>query len=73
MLQLTAVAIEQVELHATNLRTGATIGRTAKAVLRGITETAIADTEGAMNEDFQLYVGNLLVDGGNLVDRQLTG
>ena len=72
VLQLTTIGIEQIELHATDLCTGATIGRTAKAMLRGIAQTTIADTQGAMNKDLQLYIGYLTVNGCNLFDRQLT-
>ena len=36
MLQLTAVGIEQVELHPAELRTLTTVGRAAETVFRGI-------------------------------------
>ena len=72
VFQLTTIGIEEVELHAADLCTGTTIGRTAKAILRGIAQAAIADTEGTMNEDFQLYVRYFAVDGGNLFNRKLT-
>ena len=72
MFQFTAISIEEVELHATDLCAGSPIGRTAKAILRGIAETTVADAEGTMNEDLQLYVGHCLVNGGNLFNRQLT-
>ena len=72
MLQLTTIGIEEVELHATDLCTGATIGRTTKAMLRGIALTTIADAEGSMNKDFQLDIRNLRVYLRNLLDRQLT-
>ena len=70
VLEFVAIGIEEVELHAAHLCAGTTVGRTPKAVLRGIAESAIADAEGSMDEDLQFDVGNVAVDGGNLVDRQ---
>ena len=72
MLQLATVGIEQVELHAAELGTGTTVGRTVKTVLRGIAQATIADTQGAMDKDLQRHVGHLGMDVRYLVDRQFT-
>ena len=72
VLQLAAVGIKQVELHAAELRTRTTVGRTAKAVLRGIAQAAIADTQGTMDKNLQRHVGHLGMNVCNLVDGQFT-
>ena len=72
VLQDTALGIQQVERHAADLGTGTTIGRTSEAILGDVTLAGIADAEGAVNEDLQRHVGHLAMDGGNLVNRQLT-
>ena len=66
------IGIEQIELHTTELGTGTTVGAATKAILRGIAESAIADAEGAMDEDLQLGIGLLTMDLGYLLNRQLT-
>ncbi len=63
VLYLTVIGIHKVELHAAELGTFTTVGRTPKAFLRGIAHPRIADTEGTMHKHFQLYVTNLLMDG----------
>ena len=73
VFQYASVGIQQIELHATELRTLATISRTLKAILRSIAQSAIANTKCAMNEHLQLNIGNLTVNLGNLVDRQFAG
>ena len=73
MLDGTPVGINQVERHAAELRTLATVGRPPEAILRGIALSAIADAEGTVDEDLQLYIRHGLVDGANLVDRQFAG
>ena len=69
----TALAVNQIELHAAELCTLAAIGRTAEAILRGIAQSAIADAQGTMHKNLQLDIGHGLMDGGNLWNRQFAG
>ena len=71
MLKDTVIGIDEVELHAAELSTLTTIGRTPEAILRGIAQTTVADTEGTVDENLQLDIGHGLVNGTYLVDRQL--
>ena len=73
MLDDPAVGIDEVELHTTELGTLATIGRTAETILRGVALSAVAHTEGSVNEDLQLDVGHRLMDGAYLVDGEFAG
>ena len=66
-----AISIEQVELHAAELGTGTTVGAAAKAILRRIAESAIADAERTMDKDLEFGIGLLTMDVGYLLSRQL--
>ena len=44
LLKHLTIGIQQVELHAAELSTGSSVGRTTKAMLGCITKTTIADT-----------------------------
>ena len=72
VLQLTAVGIDEVELHAAELGTLATVGRATETVLGNIAQATVADTQGSVDKDLQLDVGNLLVNLGYLPGRQFT-
>ena len=69
----TAVGIDKVELHAAELGTLTAIGAAPETMLGGIAQTAIADAEGSVDKDLELYVGHLTMDFGYLGYRQLAG
>ena len=73
VFQFAAIGIDEVELHAAELCAGTTVGRAAEAVFGGVAQAAIADTQRAMNEDFEFDIGHGLVDGSNLVGREFAG
>ena len=66
------ISVDKVEGHTAELRTLAAVGRTSETVLRSIAQAAVADAEGTVDKDLELDIGHSLVDGTNLVDRQLT-
>ena len=51
----------------------AAVGGAVEAVLGGVAEAAVADAEGAVDEDLELDVGHRFVDGAYLVDGELAG
>ena len=73
VFQFAAIGIDEVELHAAELCAGTAVGRTTEAVFGSVAQAAIADTQRAMNEDFELDIGHGLVDGSNLVGREFAG
>ena len=73
VFQFAAIGIDEVELHAAELRAGTTVGRAAEAVFGGVAQAAIADTQRAMNEDFEFDIGHSLVDGSNRIGREFAG
>ena len=73
VFQFTAIGIDEVELHAAELRAGTAVSGTAEAVFGGVAQAAIADAQRAMNEDFEFDIGHSLVDGSNLVGREFAG
>ena len=64
------VGIHQIERHATELRTLATVGRAVETILRGIAQTAEADAQGTVDKDLKLNVGHGFVDSADLADRE---
>ena len=72
-LHLPTLAVDQRELHAAELGTLPTVGAAAKAVLRGIAEARVTDTQSTMHEDLKFDVRHLAVDLGNLFHREFTG
>ena len=73
MFQFMAIGIDEVELHAAELRAGTAVGRTPEAVFGGVAQAAIADTQRTMNEDLEFDIGHGVVDGSNLVGREFAG
>ena len=67
MFNLLIIRIYEIELHAAELSTLATIRRTGKAFLGCIAHTRIAHAKRTVHECFQLHIRHLLVDGTNLV------
>ena len=67
------VAINQIEWQTAELGTGATVGTSSKAILRGIALAAIAHAKGTMHKDFQFHIRHLLVNLPDFLDREFTG
>ena len=66
-------AIYEVERQAAELGTFSPIGAATEAILRGVAATAVADTEGTMNEDFEGHGWHSGMDCPNLIEGKFTG
>ena len=64
------VGIFQVERQPTELGAGSSVGTPAETILRSIALTGIAHTQGTMHKHLQFHIGNGLMNGGNLFQRQ---
>ena len=71
MLNLAAVGIEEVVLHAAHLRTLATIGRAAQTELRHIALSAVAHAQRSMHEHLKFHIRHPAMNLANLLQRQL--
>ena len=72
VLYLSAVGIDEVELHPTELSTSPTVGASAKTSFGGIAQSRIANAKGTMNKHLQLDIGHSFVNMPYLFEREFT-
>ncbi len=68
-----AVGIDEAEGEAAELGALAAVGAAAEAGLAGVALSAVADAEGAVDEDFEGDVGAGVVDGADVVQAEFAG
>ena len=73
MLNDMPLCVNEVKAQPAKLRTFATVGRAAKAILRCITLTAIAHAQSAVDKHLKLNIGQRVMYGLYFANRQLPG